>query len=221
MVHTDNGEDKLFIVQSGEVDCYKVDKGSYEQWRTFSDDQVFGVFPSLFCTPKSVVFTARGAVILYSITRELYTFLIRKRAVESAAHREAMIQKIDFIALLDDEEHSKLIDIITEEEFGDSQMITQQNDPIKFLYIITSGSVAVKKPEGKFTRRLQETREGAAVRQPDWRKGASVRIIIREELLCDRQMQAIESGVRKHGGDFGVVERCAATKAGFVREVLE
>lgn len=148
ILHTDNGEDKLFVIQYGEIDCYKVDRGSFEFWRTFSDDQVFGIFPSLYSVPKNVVFTARSAAILYSINRELYTFLVRKRATENATFKEAILRKIDFLTLLDDDENLKLLDIITEDEFADTQMVIQRGDPMNTLFIVASGSISVKKDEG-------------------------------------------------------------------------
>lgn len=174
ILHTDNGEDKLFVVQYGEIDCYKVDRGLSEFWRTFSDDQVFGIFPSLYSAPRNAIFTARSASIVYTINRELYTFLVRKQAAELATFKETMLRKIDFLTLLDDDEHSRLLDIITEDEFSDTNMIIQRGDPMNTLYIIASGSISVKKEEGGMIRRCRETSEDITDWQLDFGERAAL-----------------------------------------------
>ena len=149
---SDLGDDKLYVVQAGEVDCFKMEGGAKEFWKTFTEDQYFGEFPFLFSLPRNVALAARTTCTLYSLSRELYTFLLKQLAYEKNRAHQALLGKLDFFAVLDPDEQLKVLDAIVEVRLKDGEIALKQNHPLNDFFIVSSGSIAVMINEGRLNR---------------------------------------------------------------------
>jgi CRP-like cAMP-binding protein len=168
-LRSDTGEDRLYIVQSGEVDCFKTEGNSKEFWKTFMADETFGEFPFLFSLPKKVTLIARSSCILYTLSRELYTFLIKQHASEKNRIHENFLGRLDFYAVLDPEEQHKVLDTVHEVSVREGQIVLKKGESLNNLFIISSGTVTVMSEEGKVIRWKGKEREGFTNRR-DFRR---------------------------------------------------
>ena len=122
--------DKLYIIDKGELTCWKTIRP--EDPPTFikilKEGDSFGELALMYNYIRNYTIKAKSDdVILYSLDRRTFKLIIQGDIQEERKRIKDIISKVDILSTLNNEEISKIIDIIEEREYKEGDDIIKQN----------------------------------------------------------------------------------------------
>ena len=155
--------DKLYILESGELSCWKTfKKGDPETYiKTYKEGDSFGELALLYNYNRNYTIKAKTNVVLYSLDRKTYKGIVQGLEMTQREKFKATLGKIDIFQNLTPNELSKICDIMREINYEEGDEIIKHNENEDDFVILFEGKCHSEKisDSGKPPQTLKEFEE--------------------------------------------------------------
>lgn len=180
--------DKLYILESGELDCWKTfRKGDPETYiKSYKEGDSFGELALLYNYNRNYTIKAKTDVTLFSLDRKVYKGIVQGMEINQREKFKTALGKIDILQNLTQIEFSKICDIMTEMEFKAGDEIIKHNENEDDFVILYEGKCHSEKisDSGKAPQTLKEFEEYDYFGDAPWFKCEQSNYIVRADTDC-------------------------------------
>ena len=144
--------DCFFIVDEGELDCFKTFKeGSNPKYlKTYFIGEGFGELSLLYNAPRAASIKAKTDSIVFKLDRATFNHVILDNTIQKRKRYEELLKSIDILASLDPYEHQVLVDAFHEVKVDAGEYIIKQGEDGDDFYFLEKGeAIALKTLEGE------------------------------------------------------------------------
>ena len=159
----DNG-DCIYIVESGNLDCYKQFKKDEEpkKVKEYGPGDTFGELALLYNSPRAATIRAVTEVVTWVLDRATFINIVKDAAQKKREHYEDVLKKVDILSTIDAYELTQVSDALRSTTFHSGDYIIKEGEIGDVFYILEQGEcVATKCLEpGKPDEEIKEYKEG-------------------------------------------------------------
>ena len=152
--------DKLYILEKGELECWKTfKKGDPETYiKSYKKGDSFGELALMYNYKRNYTIKAKTEVVLFSLERKAYKGIIQGAEINKREKYKEALKKVDVLQNLTSNEFGKICDIMHEEEFKAGEEIIKQNENEDDFCILYEGKCHSEKisDSGKPPQTLKE-----------------------------------------------------------------
>jgi cAMP-dependent protein kinase regulator len=138
----------LYIVEEGQLDCYKkVSDSSDEQTflKSYQPGEVFGELALLYNAPRAASIKAMSNCALWQLDRNTFNHIVKDAAQNKRAKYEDFLQTVPILQSMDHYERSKIADTIKEQTYGPGDIVIKEGEEGTIFFIIISGEAIATK----------------------------------------------------------------------------
>lgn len=200
--------DTLYIIETGEYDCFKVIKGENLNVKSYAPGQFFGELALMYNAPRAATIIARTEGKLYGLDRSTFNHIVQEAASKKRKYYLDVLSKVEILSEIDPYEKEQLCDALKEEEFPAGTEVVHQGEEGTRFYIIAEGKVSAWKEEGGSEKKVFEYSEGDyfgeialvknTVRQASIRTDSDSRIVSIERDAFKRLLGPIEEILQRN-----------------------
>ena len=163
---------KLYILESGELDCWKTfKKGDPETYiKSYKKGESFGELALLYNYKRNYTIKAKTDAVLFSLDRKTYKNVIQGKEINLRENYKAALKKVDILQNLTPNEFGKICDIMIVKEFKAGEEIIKQNENEDDFVILYEGKCHSEKisDSGKPPQTLKEFEENDYFGEAPW-----------------------------------------------------
>ena len=152
--------DVLYVVESGELSCYKLFPGKTEETflKKYVPGEAFGELALLYNAPRAASIIADTDSILWSLDRQTFNHIVKDAANRKREQYEEFLTKVPLLSTMEDYERSKLADAFKKVTFDDADFIIKEGEEGNDFFIIESGAAYATKTlkEGDVPQMVKE-----------------------------------------------------------------
>ena len=135
----ENG-DCLYIVEEGNLECFKKSKNSEKLVRTYSSGDSFGELALLYNCPRAATIKCSSEkCILWSLDRETFNYIVRDAANKKREKYLNFLKNIDILSTIDEYELMQICDSLKTGIFYQNDYIIKENEMGDVFYILEEG----------------------------------------------------------------------------------
>lgn len=143
------GEDgnELYVVESGELDCFKLFSGNEEETylKTYQPGESFGELALLYNAPRAATIRAKTDAVLLALDRECFNHIVKDAACRKRDKYDSFLQSVEIFSSMDPYERSKIADAFVTHKFGPDEFVCNQGDNGKEFYLVEKGELVALK----------------------------------------------------------------------------
>lgn len=115
----------LFVVEDGELDCYKLLDGNTEptHLKVFTQGDAFGELALLYNAPRAATIKAKTAAHCWVLDRNTFNHIVKDASQRKREQYETFLSSVPILSSVDDYERSKICDSIKEENFAQGSTV--------------------------------------------------------------------------------------------------
>ena len=152
--------DKLYLLESGELDCWKTFKEGdpLTYIKSYKEGDTFGELALMYNYKRNYTIKAKTNAVLYSLDRKDYKGIIQGSELNKREKFKNALKNVDILQNLTPNEFSKICDIMVEKEFKAGDDIIKQNENEDEFVILYEGNCHSEKisESGKAPQVLKE-----------------------------------------------------------------
>jgi cAMP-dependent protein kinase regulator len=156
--------DCLFVVESGDLDCYKkFSKDSEARLvKQCSAGDSFGELALLYNAPRAATVVAKTDCILWALDRETFNNIVKDAASKKRERYENFLKSVEILSSVDAYELSQISDALKSCSYKEGDYVIKEGELGDVFYIIEEGqAVATKVMEaGKAPEIVKEYNKG-------------------------------------------------------------
>ncbi len=144
----DDGE-CLFIIENGELDCFKLIDQEDKFIKTYKSGETFGELALLYNAPRAATIIAKTDCALWALDRETFNHIVKNSAIKRRENHYQFLKSVEILSSMNDYEISQMSDALKTTIFKAGEYIIRQGDDGDNFYIVEEGEAyATKKFEG-------------------------------------------------------------------------
>jgi cAMP-dependent protein kinase regulator len=97
--------DELFIVESGEYDCFKIIDGQDTYLKSYKYGEAFGELALMYNAPRAASIVCKAPGKLYALGRQAFSQVVKESAAKKRELYKNVLGSIELFSSMDD--HSK------------------------------------------------------------------------------------------------------------------
>jgi cAMP-dependent protein kinase regulator len=144
IVQGENGN-CLYLIQSGNLDCFKETSGENKLVRTYSLGEAFGELALLYNSPRAATLVTTTSCILWALDRETFNHIVKDAAVKKRERYETFLKSVEILSGMDTYEISQISDALKNHKFKAGEYIIKQGDIGDNFYIVEEGEAYASK----------------------------------------------------------------------------
>ena len=120
--------DNLYVVHSGELDCFKKFKNEAESTflKVYSPGEAFGELALLYNAPRAATIKAKTDSVLFALDRECFNNIVKESAMKKRQKYEDFLSKVELLDTVDPYERSKIADALKVFRFKKGEYIVKE-----------------------------------------------------------------------------------------------
>lgn len=132
--------DEMFVVDEGELDCFKTNANGEKQHLTsYSKGQLFGELALMYNAPRAAnVYTLTDCVLL-SLDRQTFNFIVREAITKRQEQYVHLLSRIEVLSSLSPADRDRLADCIQLKDYRNNEVIIRQGDAGDRLFFVIEG----------------------------------------------------------------------------------
>ena len=115
--------DNFYIVDAGECEVYISSKAGRRLVCVAGQGDSFGELALMYNCPRAATVVARTDVLLFALSQEVFTLILRSSAQDRRAQYDAFLQRVPILQGLTAEERGKIADVLVQTSFKDGEVI--------------------------------------------------------------------------------------------------
>ena len=155
--------DCLYIVETGNLNCYKTIDNSPKFLKTYESGDSFGELALLYNCPRAAtIICSSEECILWSLDRETFNHIVKDAAQKKREKYEKFLRNVDILSTIDDYELGQICDSLKDGIYRKGEYIIREGELGDIFYILEEGKCnATKNIEpGKPEIIIKELKEG-------------------------------------------------------------
>ena len=145
--------DCLYIVDSGELDCFKILPGTSKEkfLKTYVAGEAFGELALLYNCPRAATIKAKTSCILWSLDRDTFNNIVKESARMKRQKYETFLKSVEILSTMDEYEISVVSEALRRCVFREGEYIIRRGEVGDVFYIIEEGEAVAfgSKDHGK------------------------------------------------------------------------
>jgi cAMP-dependent protein kinase regulator len=137
--------DCLFVVESGQMDCFKKIEGQEKLVKICKAGDAFGELALLYNCPRAASVVAHEKSVLWQLDRETFNHIVRDAASKRREKYTEFLKKIPILETMEEYERNQMCDALQNESHAEGDVIIRQGDPGEKFYILEEGQCVAKK----------------------------------------------------------------------------
>lgn len=148
MIRQGDEGDNLYVIDSGELDCYKKFPGQSEQkhLKVYAPGESFGELALLYNAPRAATIIAKTQCVLFALDRDAFNNIVKESAVKKRNRYDEFLKKVELLATMDNYERSKIADALRPQHFKKGQYIVKMGEVGDTFFFLEEGSAIATKP---------------------------------------------------------------------------
>ena len=183
-----NNADKIYFIDKGEISCWKKmrPEDPLTFIKTYKEGDAFGELALMYNYIRNYTIIAKTNVILLSLERKVYKNIIQGNIEKQRENYKRIIEKVEILQALNEEEISKILDIIEEREIKEGEDIIKQNANEDDFIILCQGKCHSEKisDSGKAPQFLKEFEQFEFFGEVPWFKCETRNYIVKADEDC-------------------------------------
>ena len=120
--------DNLYVVDSGQLDCFKVFKKGEEAkfLKTYQPGESFGELALLYNAPRAATIRAKTDSVLFELDRECFNHIVKEAAMKKREKYDIFLQSVDIFSTMDPYERSQIADALKPIKFKKGDYVVKQ-----------------------------------------------------------------------------------------------
>ena len=135
----------LFVVESGQLDCFKKIDGEDKHLKTYEPGEAFGELALLYNAPRAATIIAKSDAHCYELDRNTFNHIVKDAAQRKRDKYEDFLSSVSILQSIDNYERSKIADSIKEQRYREGDKIISEGDEGDVFYLIISGEAVATK----------------------------------------------------------------------------
>ena len=133
--------DKIYFIDKGEINCWKTlrPEDPLTFIKTIKEGESFGELALMYNYIRNCTIKAKTDVSLLSLDRKTYKSITQGNIIKEREKMKDIIEKVELFKTLNNEEKSKIIDIIEDKEFKEGDEIIKINENEEDFVILYEG----------------------------------------------------------------------------------
>lgn len=150
IIHQGEDGDKLYLIESGEVDVYKKlpGKETDDFMCKMVEGDTFGELALMYNAPRAASVKATTDMHLWALDRETFNCIVKNAAAKKRETYEKYLKEVPLLKDMIEYERSKVADALRKEWFSDESVIIKEGEAGNNFYILIEGEAEALK-EGK------------------------------------------------------------------------
>ncbi|KRX00652.1 Cyclic nucleotide-binding protein [Pseudocohnilembus persalinus] len=139
--------DNLYVVDSGELDCFKKFKpnGENTYLKTYREGEAFGELALLYNAPRAATIIAKTNCTLFSLDRETFNHIVKDAASRKREKFESFLSKVDILENMEPYERLQIADAIRVKKYNPGDYIVKEGDVGETFFILEKGQAKAVK----------------------------------------------------------------------------
>lgn len=139
--------DSLYVIESGEADCYKKFKGEDKEKvvKTCQAGDYFGELALLYNCPRAASVECKSQCVVWRLDRDTFNAIVKDAAAKKRELYDSFLKKVPLLESLDTYERNQIADALRTEHFKAGDSVVRQGDPGDKFYIIEEGEAVATK----------------------------------------------------------------------------
>lgn len=128
MIKQGDDGDNLYIIDKGELDCYRLTSKSPEPvfLKVYTPGDAFGELALLYNAPRAATIIAKSDVICFALDRECFTHIVKDAATKKRTAYEQFLGKVELLDQMDPYERSKIADALKPLKFKKGDYVVKE-----------------------------------------------------------------------------------------------
>lgn len=128
MIKQGDDGDNLYIIDQGELDCYRKSSKTNEETllKVYGPGDAFGELALLYNAPRAATIIAKGTVVCFALDRECFNHIVKDAATKKREAYEHFLSKVELLDQMDPYERSKIADALKPMKFKKGEFVVKE-----------------------------------------------------------------------------------------------
>lgn len=113
----------LYVVDAGELDCFKTFPEGQKLLKTYKPGEAFGELALLYNAPRAATIISKTSSTLFALDRLTFNNIVKEAAQKKRKHNEAVLAKVEILKEMDGYERSQIADVLKEVNVEANEMV--------------------------------------------------------------------------------------------------
>lgn len=120
--------DNLYVVESGQLDCFKVFKKGDEMTflKTYQPGESFGELALLYNAPRAATIRAKTESVLFELDRECFNHIVKEAAMKKREKYDNFLKLVEIFSTMDPYERAQIADALKPVKFKKGEYVVKQ-----------------------------------------------------------------------------------------------
>ena len=120
--------DNLYVVDSGQLDCFKTfKKGEDAKFlKTYQPGESFGELALLYNAPRAATIKAKTDSVLFELDRECFNHIVKEAAMKKREKYDNFLQSVEIFSTMDPYERGQIADALKPVKFVKGDYVVKQ-----------------------------------------------------------------------------------------------
>jgi cAMP-dependent protein kinase regulator len=143
----EQGDDgnNMFVIESGQMDCYKKIDGTDKLVKECKAGDYFGELALLYNCPRAASVVAHEKSVMWELDRETFNYIVRDAATLRREKYEAFLRSVPILETMEAYERNSMGDALQTQSAKEGEVIVQQGEAGDRFYILEKGECKVLK----------------------------------------------------------------------------
>lgn len=139
--------DVLFIVASGEYECWKMINEKNTYLKTYIKGEAFGELALMYNAPRAATIKCTIPGEVFALDRQTFKNIVQEAATKKRSAYSKILSKVEILSDIDLYEKEQLCDALKEEELGANEYVVKEGESGNKFYIIAEGQLIAEKKD--------------------------------------------------------------------------
>lgn len=133
--------DNLYVVDSGELDCFKrFTKDAEPKFlKTYQPGESFGELALLYNAPRAASIKAKTDACLWSLDRDTFNNIVKDASMRKREKYETFLKSIELLESMDPYERSKIADALKVVKCKKGEYVVKQGEQGDMFFMVEEG----------------------------------------------------------------------------------
>ncbi|KRW98387.1 Cyclic nucleotide-binding protein [Pseudocohnilembus persalinus] len=144
--------DVLYVVESGELDCFKKYSGKPEPvyLKTYTPGEFFGELALLYNAPRAASIKAKVDCKLFALDRPTFNHIVKDSSMRKRQKYDDFVKNWSLLSSLEDDyDKVKIVDTFSSETYKQHEKIINKGDKEGQIFILMCGKVAAENDQNE------------------------------------------------------------------------